>query len=358
MNNNFQNSVQIIHRNFVRYGASAKEWMRKCVLLLPEIEKHRIWEKRGFGSIYEYAAKLAGMSQNTVNDALRILKKIEDKPALKQVVEEKGLNAIRPIVTIATPETESFWAEKAMTMSKHTLEVYVKESRTGTGNTAKNPHEQAIGDQRQTILRPGKASALPFRFTSDSPTEHTFYGCTDTSFQDQNNHELTPEVKSSPQKKTVIMELDPDVAEQLQKLKGQGDWNSLMQEFLQARKAHLEAQKPVPVETESRHIPAKIKKYIVARTNNTCYFPHCTRPAEIFHHTQRFALEHVHDPDKIEPLCKAHERLAHLGLVDKEELPASEWNVRKEPDKSNPKYGVDILVARYRTPTTSTITAS
>ena len=146
------------------------------------------------------------------------------------------------------------------------------------------------------------------------------------------------------------MELDLETAEHLQKLKGQGDWNSLMKEFLQARKTQLEAQKPVPVETESRHIPAKIKKYVTAKTNNTCSFPHCMRKAEIFHHTQRFALEHIHDPDRIEPLCKAHERLAHLGLIEHEESASNNWTVRRNPDQNDPKYKIDALVASYRTP--------
>jgi len=303
MNNISPDSISIIHRNFVQYGANAKEWIRKCVLLLPEIEKYRVWEQKGFGSIYEYAAKLAGMSQNTVDDALRILKKIEDKPALKQVVEEKGINAIRPVVAIATLETEGFWAEKAKEMSKNTLEVYVKDWRTSTAKITKNPHQQAIGNSGGESLR---------------------------------------------QKKIVIMELNPGIAEQLQKLKGQGDWNSLMQEFLRMRKAQMEAQKPAPIETESRHIPAKIKKHVIARTNSTCSFPHCTHPSEIFHHTQRFSLKHVHDPDQIEPLCKAHERLAHLGLIENEELPTNSWQVRKESDKSDAKYKVDVLVGKYR----------
>ena len=50
---------QILHQKFKQYGANAKEWTRKCILLLPDIEKYRIWEQKGFGSIYEYAAKLA-----------------------------------------------------------------------------------------------------------------------------------------------------------------------------------------------------------------------------------------------------------------------------------------------------------
>ena len=190
------NEHQILHRNFVRYGANAKEWMRKCVLLLPEIEKHRIWEKKGFGSIYEYAAKLAGMSRNTVDDALRILRKIEDKPELRKVVEEKGIGAVRSVVAIATPKTAEFWAEKAMLMSKHTLETYVRDLRAGRG----------------ADFRPGTGNTT---CASQAPV---------------------------PQK-TVVMQLDPKIVEQLEKLKGQGDWNELMQEFLEMRAAQLEEQK-------------------------------------------------------------------------------------------------------------------
>lgn len=69
---------QLLHQKFQKYGANAREWMRKCVVLLPEIEKYRIWEQKGFCSIYEYAAKLAGMSRDQVNEALRILWKVED----------------------------------------------------------------------------------------------------------------------------------------------------------------------------------------------------------------------------------------------------------------------------------------
>jgi len=115
-----------LHVQFSRYGRNAREWMRKCVLLLPEIERSRVWNKKGFGSIYEYAAKLAGMSRETVNDSLRVLKKIEDKPLLKEVVEEKGIRIVKAIVNLVDDSNEKFWAEKAKTMSLHTLEVYKK----------------------------------------------------------------------------------------------------------------------------------------------------------------------------------------------------------------------------------------
>lgn len=121
-----------------------------------------------------------------------------------------------------------------------------------------------------------------------------------------------------------------------------------MKELLQLRTAKLEEQKPHAVETESRHIPAKIKKHVLARTNGTCSFPGCVRPAEILHHTPRFALENTHDPDHLEPLCKAHERIVHHGHVQHEDLSASRWEVRAQPDKTAPKYQIDMLVGKYR----------
>ncbi len=118
------------HQRFSEYGRNAREWLRKCALLLPEIDRLDIWKKKGFGSIYEYAAKLAGMSKNSVREALRVMKHIEDKPELKKVLEEKGINSVRPVATIATEETDAFWAQKARDMPKNTLETYVSDYET------------------------------------------------------------------------------------------------------------------------------------------------------------------------------------------------------------------------------------
>ena len=118
-----------LHKKFSKYGQNAKEWLRKCALLLPEIAKRKIWKKKGFGSIYEYAAKLAGMSKSSVDDALWVMKKIADKPDLKKIAEEKGINRIKPVANIATAETAKFWAEKASHMSQTTLRTFVRESK-------------------------------------------------------------------------------------------------------------------------------------------------------------------------------------------------------------------------------------
>ena len=296
---NATQSEKILHEKFVLYGANAREWTRKCALLLPEIERREIWKKRGFGSIYEYAAKLAGMSRDAVDGALWTLQKTENKPELRKAIEEKGITSVRLIANLATQETDKFWAEKVREMSSYTLAAYAKEFRK-----SKN------------------------------------HACFET------------EILSIKQTQNISMELELGVAEQLQKLKGQSEWSNLMKKLLQAYQAQVEAEKPLPEEipekAKSRYIPAKIKSYALAKTNGACAFPSCYKPYEILHHTDGFALTHSHNPDKLVPLCRAHERLAHLGLIENENKPPSGWRMRLAPDKTNGKYFIDQKTMKYR----------
>lgn len=311
-----------LHQKFVEYGRNAKEWTRRCVLLLPEIEKRQIWRKKGFGSIYEYAAKLAGMSRNTVDDALRILKRIEDKPELQKVVEQKGINAVRPIVSIATVETAAFWSGKAMEMSKNTLETYIKELK-------KQEFEGALLDTWG-----GQVDG-----TNDIIQQEIFRTGTG------NNAKKSQQAAIS----VLATELDPAVAMQLQKLSVINGWNTLMKELLELREQKLQAEKPAMLEATSRHIPSAIARYVLKRSGGTCEFGDCLKPYAILHHTQRFALEPVHDPDRIVVLCTAHERIAHHGLIVDERRPAHIWRLLREPEVLAPKYDVDRVVAKFRT---------
>ncbi|QQR55462.1 HNH endonuclease [Candidatus Peregrinibacteria bacterium] len=282
---------QVLHQQFSEYGRNAREWTRKCVLLLPQIERRQVWRKKGFGSIFEYAAKLAGMSRATVEEALRVLKKIENKAALQAVVAEKGLQRVRPVVSIATLDTADFWAEKARTMSKHSLETYVQNFR----------RECLPGEETKTVK--------------------------------------------------LSMELSPETLEKLKRMKGDSTWQELMDRFLDGEKETVVSEiVPLDVKTKasSRHIPLRIQRQVRERSGGLCAYPGCSRRATSLHHTQRWALEKVHDPARLHALCTAHERLAHLGLIDNEEAPSSHWRLRTQPDFESNKRFVDQYVALYR----------
>lgn len=294
----------VLHLKFAEFGTNAKKWTRRCALLLPEIQRRELWRSRGFSSIYEYAAKLAGMSRNSVDDALRILKNIEDKPLLQKVVEEKGLNAVRPVSSIATKETEEFWAKKVMNMSKNTLQVYVSE----------------------------------FRGLSRTGTE----------IKAENNNGTSQNLFSQSDKILIQIELREELFNELEKLRGKKEWNEFFEEFVKARKNFLKFSKPKLQKTANRYIPALVKNYVVATTAGNCAFPNCKRSYKILHHADRFEFNKRHDPDRIFPLCEAHERLAHLGLIENENLPAVFWKIRKNYDTKSLDHVTDTYVSQYR----------
>jgi len=277
-NTSMNKTQKQLDQDFSIFGAKALEWRRKCELLLPEIDRHQVWKACGFSCIYEYAAKKAGLSRDKVNECLRILKKIEDKPALQVIAQQKGVMAIQPVATIATPETEKFWAEKANEMSKHTLETFVREIR---------------------------------------------------------QQDLPGEVKAQ-----VNLNINPKLAKKLDQIQKRADFEELLEKFVDS----ITEKAPEPVKTASRHIPVHIKTHVINKTNGKCAFPGCQKPYKILHHTQRFALEKIHDPDRLIPLCKAHEELAHLGLIENEEGPTETWKIRKLPNKNSYKFYVDEMV--------------
>ncbi len=277
---------RIIHQQFSEYGLNAREWLRKCALLLPEIDRRMIWKKRNFSGIYEYAAKLAGMSRASVDEALWVLKKVKDKPELMEVIKEKGILRVRPVVAIATPETAAFWAEKARSMSKNTLETYAKNYRL----------------------------------------------------------ELIPGNKTQPENATVTFQVRPALAKKLEVIKKRADFEEQLARFAESFDAP-----PAQIEpAKSRHIPVATQREVDSRTSGLCAYPSCTKPATSFHHTQRFGLERVHDPQRLQALCTAHERLAHLGLIENEEKSPESWRLLEEADQTDYKFYIDRFVSLYR----------
>jgi hypothetical protein len=196
-----------INDEFSKCGRNTREWMKKCVLILPLVEKERIWVKKGFGSIYEYAAKIAGMSRYKVDDSLRILRRIADKPALMEVARVKGVNAVRPVAVIATKENDEFWAEKACEMGRHTLETFAKDFKKEEELRAKK-----IGTGTRSPTNNGTSKPKLF-------CENGGVVAADAEFNSADNLDIKTDVDAE-DKVQLSMKLDPELVEALKKNKG------------------------------------------------------------------------------------------------------------------------------------------
>ena len=349
----FREKVEGLHLQFSEYGRNAKEWARKCMFLLLEIDRYKVWAKKGFGSIHEYSAKLASLTHDQVNESLRVLEKIEDMPALMEVAREKGIWAVKPVAVIATKETEKFWAEKARSMSVGELTTYVRDFRrqSAAGMPGEQESVGVLGRFKELngFGRQNNMGNVVIFSDEIGATETNSTVTSSDNFDKHANRSESRNVSASqPEKVQVLMGLEPEILDQLEKIKGDGGWNELMKKFLELREKELEREKPEPVETESRHIPAEIERYVVERDCGKCAFPGCHRQYEELHHADGFALRQVHDPDRIFCLCEAHHGLAHRGLIENEEMPARWWRVRSCADQTGLRFGLDQKVLEYR----------
>jgi predicted CopG family antitoxin len=252
-----------LHTIFKEKGAKAKHYMRQCIGMIPEIYRLRIYEDEGFGSIYEYAAKLAGISRLQVDTVLRLEKRFEDKPALKEALVngEVSHHKLVRIASIATEENQEELAYKVRILPKSALETFVRDEKF------QNP---------DGLFKPG-----------NSP-------------------------KSLPGQ---TLDLNEEVTEKLLELQNKGlDVNEILLELLEKREKEIEEEKEqLSQETtsKSRYIPVKIKQNLHKEYGTKCAIPHCTKPAEAIHHTQRYAVAQSHDPRYLAPLCREHHLIAH-----------------------------------------------
>jgi len=288
-----------------KWGAAALEARRKFAGLLPEVygremserEKGRSWlKKRGFLSVYEFAAKLAGMSREQVDLVLRLEKRFEDKTILRDalVSGEISANKLARVVSIATAENQQNLLEKVESLSSRALEVFVNDFKNQNGfGEPKNEHKSL----HVQTFEPGK------------------------NMKNEQNDLQVQTLES-------YLELDEDVKNELIEMKKKGiDVNQILRGFLRERKEKLEQEKADIVEKQiqerddraiigmpaNRYVPIEVRRVVTLEFGKMCSAPGCERPAENLHHEKGFAIDQCHDPRFLKPLCRGHHELIHAG---------------------------------------------
>ncbi|MEK9159145.1 MAG: hypothetical protein AAB383_00295 [Patescibacteria group bacterium] len=248
------------------YGQNVLQWRQRFMGLLPEVEKRRLYAKKGFGSVFEFAFKLAGLSEEQVRRVLSLEKKFTELPVLKGLLEtgEVSVNKLARVASIATSQNELELAEVVKVLPQKALETLVRDE-----------------------------NAVPL-----VPRGH---------FVRAHNLGLSDEVTAK------LLELQE---------KGL-DVNELFLEFLQKHEEEI-AQEKAAIAAElpgsqSRHVPARTQRVLQKENGSKCSIQTCKRPAQHLHHTQTFALSRRHDPHYLAPLCKEHHTIAHAINVKVQE---------------------------------------
>lgn len=362
-------------------GKNAKMWLRKFAVLLPEVFKRGLYRRRGFASIHEFAAKVAGMGQFTVDQILSLDRVLDGKPVLRSLIEEYGWSKVRVVAGCATSETDAMWADKVKILPKSALEVYVRGIKMqrdrdvcgnvdvvggGVGGRASEGGlfvgETVVGDglsgkNGDVCVVGGVAIDAGGR----NLTCNSFPGERKLDFADEIGWS-TMSIKIDPKTEFKLRLLKQKIEKERKEKISFGELFKVMVEEIENVQENEKAGKKVDeksgagakkIEVEkpnypSRYIPANIKKYLHEKYGEKCGFPGCGNPAVILHHTKRYSLYGDHDPSSIVPLCKDHHDIAHGALISGERDEPGEWKLSENQICREANYLIDEMFRERR----------
>ncbi|MFA5829353.1 MAG: hypothetical protein WC843_02555 [Candidatus Gracilibacteria bacterium] len=307
-----------------RFGEQARIWRQKFAGLLPEVLKRRLYERKGFESIFVFAKKLAGMSEEQVRRVLNLEQKFEDKPVLKNLLlnGEISANKLARIASIATPENQEFLANQSKILSNRALETLVKDEKFA---------QETLNRDLQNLPDPKSqnGSQEPL-FEQKSVHVHTNSTgiFEDVKLLQKFSPELKTKLKELDEKgldiNQILLELlqkrDEEIAMEKEQLgeaivakqlaeealaKQAEDQAANAQGNIVKKSIELSAKKP------SSYINVATKNLLKKEFGDKCSIPGCNNLAKPTHHTQRFGLSHNNDPRFLAPVCEQHHEIAH-----------------------------------------------
>ncbi|MBT6068258.1 hypothetical protein HOG48_00720 [Candidatus Peregrinibacteria bacterium] len=122
------------------YGTQALLWRQRFIGLLPEVNHRRLYEKKGYSSIFEFGKRMAGLSEKQIGLAINLEKRFVDKPALHDALIEGeiSINKLTRVASVATKENEGILMESAKQLSKSGLDVLVKDIKMAQEKSNRN----------------------------------------------------------------------------------------------------------------------------------------------------------------------------------------------------------------------------
>ncbi|OGJ48247.1 hypothetical protein A2344_01620 [Candidatus Peregrinibacteria bacterium RIFOXYB12_FULL_41_12] len=261
-----------------KYGGLALAYRKKFVALLPEVEKRKLYKKYGFCSIYEFAARVGGVSERVVDEVLRLNEKVSDKPLLNAQIAEVGWSKVAIVAPIVTKENETKIVEMVKSLPQPALKAYVSQIKTV---------DESAYSRKPTV----DCNLQSVTFKLDQETQFLLH-----KYQQKLERENGEPMSLGKVLKTLLKQVDQPIKEP------------------QKRESHT--RKPSAYD-RFRH-----------DNGGKCAFPNCNNPHEIFHRPNRYALDPSHE--NITPLCQEHHALAHAGLIVNEQSPPSEWHLRNQ----------------------------
>ena len=317
---------------------------------MPEVDKRQLYKKYKFYSVYEFAVVLGGVSHKTVEEVLRVHRKIEDKSLLQAEISEKGWAKVRAVTPLLDTVDEKDLVNMVQTMPRRAIEVAVREIKRQEGFGEENVSGGGFewSDNFEIPTGWGKEMAL------ESQSVLSFKVDNEVEFQLRKIKQAMEKERKEVVSFNNVLKGLLGMAEMNKNEKGRElvddkkltvdssvvqaqDVNSLKSQL------HKELLKYMGIKSlnkaTTRHIPVAKRREINKKYKGKCSYPNCHYLQDVVHHQERFALKNDHE--KIVPLCKTHHDIVHAGLVENENQMPEVWQITARVDRDSLNYGVD-----------------
>ena len=120
--------------------AAVRSWQsaEHCVVLwFAEFNQRRLYKKLGYGSIHLYATEVLGFSQARSYQFLQLAERLRKLSLLEKAVAcgELGWTKAQIVASVATPQTEQHWLQRAKALSRRELQDEIGAVRRQTRST-------------------------------------------------------------------------------------------------------------------------------------------------------------------------------------------------------------------------------
>lgn len=344
------------------YGQQAKIWKQKFMGLLPEVYRRKLFEKKGYQSIFDFALLMAGISEEQVRRTLSLENFLSDKPELHKllITGEVSVNKLSRVASIATTYNQQELASKVKCLPQKALEMMVRDERRRDDavNQAAKSNERKLWAEYSSFSgnRSGYYGSLFIESQNQGEDKSASANAGGNCNQDCRTDEpVRAHNPDQPYNQSVsqwegfdvdlnkdlplLRSFSPELKQKLHEMMQKGiDLNEILLKLIALREWDIEERKrqlsveskekveagnasvintnakagnTAPPHSFSRYISIKIRRLLKDEFGQKCVVPGCNKAAKVIHHANRFSLSKSHDPRYLAPLCREHHVLAH-----------------------------------------------
>jgi len=311
----------------LKTSVEALDQAQNCALLwFGEIMCREWYRDLGYSTMRSYAMEALGFSPTRAGDFIRLARKLESLPRVKEEVAtgRLGYTKAREIASVADPTNEKDWVKVAKEKSRRELETTVRQAKKQVSQQRRsNP------DQGELMPRPAAAAppvTVPIRVGFElTPDQYARYEAMLAKIGHCGSKAdllldmvaaLLVESENAPRGAFSNPHYQIHVHEcpTCAKATVQSPHGELELTRTEVEAARCDAQIHEPGKRNTSTIPPRIRREILARDRHRCRRKGCnhTRFLDIHHIVPR-AEGGTNDPRNLVTLCRACHRLWHEG---------------------------------------------